>query len=95
MLLKNETLTPAARKAFGLTRSPFVDDIASREDVFATQHGRYVRAAMLDAATNHGFIAIIGQSGSGKSMTALAVLGLNLLGDGLRDLLDPRLARQR
>ena len=31
MLLKNETLTPAARKAFGLTRSPFVDDIASRE----------------------------------------------------------------
>ena len=26
---------------------------------------------------------------------ALAVMGLNLLGDGLRDLLDPRLARQR
>jgi peptide/nickel transport system permease protein len=26
---------------------------------------------------------------------ALSVLGLNLLGDGLRDLLDPRLARQR
>jgi peptide/nickel transport system permease protein len=26
---------------------------------------------------------------------ALAVLGLNLLGDGLRDLLDPRLARGR
>lgn len=26
---------------------------------------------------------------------ALAVLGLNLLGDGLRDLLDPRLARER
>jgi peptide/nickel transport system permease protein len=26
---------------------------------------------------------------------ALAVLGLNLMGDGLRDLMDPRLARQR
>jgi peptide/nickel transport system permease protein len=26
---------------------------------------------------------------------ALAVLGLNLLGDGLRDLLDPRMARRR
>jgi peptide/nickel transport system permease protein len=26
---------------------------------------------------------------------AIAVLGLNLLGDGLRDLIDPRLARQR
>jgi peptide/nickel transport system permease protein len=26
---------------------------------------------------------------------AIAVLGLNLLGDGLRDLLDPKLARAR
>ena len=26
---------------------------------------------------------------------AVAVLGLNLLGDGLRDLIDPRLARKR
>jgi peptide/nickel transport system permease protein len=26
---------------------------------------------------------------------ATAVLGLNLLGDGLRDLMDPRLARKR
>ena len=26
---------------------------------------------------------------------ALAVLGLNLMGDGLRDLLDPKLARLR
>lgn len=67
MLLKNETLTPQARKHFGLARSPFVDDINSRADVFASQHGRYVRAAMLEAATNHGFVAIIGQSGSGKS----------------------------
>jgi peptide/nickel transport system permease protein len=25
----------------------------------------------------------------------MAVLGLNLLGDGLRDLMDPRLARKR
>ncbi len=29
------------------------------------------------------------------SAIAVAVLGLNLLGDGLRDLIDPRLARQR
>lgn len=34
MLLKNETLTPQARKHFGLARSPFVDDINSRADVF-------------------------------------------------------------
>ncbi|GKT22554.1 AAA family ATPase [Acidovorax sp. SUPP3334] len=67
MLLRNETLTPAARKHFKLLRSPFVDDVQSREDVFASQHGRYVRAALLDAAVNHGFIAVVGESGSGKS----------------------------
>ena len=67
MLLRNENLTPQARKHFGLSRSPFVDDINCREDVLLTQHGRYVRAAMMDAALHHGFVAIIGQSGSGKS----------------------------
>lgn len=67
MLLRNENVTPQARKHFGLPRNPFVDDVQSREDVLLTQHGRYVRAAMLDAARNHGFVAIIGQSGSGKS----------------------------
>lgn len=67
MLLRNENLSPKARKHFGLPRNPFVDDIQSREDVLLTQHSRYVRAAMLDAARNHGFTAIIGQSGSGKS----------------------------
>ncbi len=67
MLLKNENLTPLAKKHFALPRSPFTDDINGREDVFTSRHGRYVRAAMLDAATAHGFVAIIGQSGSGKS----------------------------
>lgn len=67
MLLRNENVTPQARQRFGLPRNPFVDDVQSREDVLLTQHGRYVRAAMLDAARNHGFVAIIGQSGSGKS----------------------------
>jgi type II secretory pathway predicted ATPase ExeA len=67
MLLRCETLTPAARQHFKLARSPFTDDIQCRADVFASQHGRYVRAALLDAAVNHGFVAIIGQSGSGKS----------------------------
>lgn len=67
MLLRNETLTTAAKRHFKLMRSPFVDDIQSRDDVFASQHGRYVRAALMDAATNHGFIAVVGESGSGKS----------------------------
>lgn len=67
MLLKNERLSAAARKHFALARSPFEDDIQSREDVFASAHARYVRAALLEAALHHGFIAIAGESGSGKS----------------------------
>jgi type II secretory pathway predicted ATPase ExeA len=67
MLLRNENLTLAARQHFGLSRSPFVDDVRTRADVFASSSTRYVRAALLDAALNHGFIALCGESGSGKS----------------------------
>ena len=67
MLLRNETLTPLARQHFGLVRSPFVDDVRTRADVFASTNTRYVRAALLDAALNHGFIGIVGESGAGKS----------------------------
>lgn len=71
MLLRNETLTPQARKAYGLPRTLFaVDDVQHRDDVFVSASIRYVRAALLDAATNHGFIAIVGESGSGKSTLA-------------------------
>lgn len=67
MLLRNENLTLAARQHFGLARSPFVDDVRTRADVFACASSRYVRAALLDAALNHGFVALCGESGSGKS----------------------------
>lgn len=67
MLLRNETLSPIARKHFGLARSPFVDDVSTRADVFASASTRYVRAALMDAALNHGFIALVGESGAGKS----------------------------
>jgi len=67
MLLRNEALTPAARQHFNLRRNPFVDDIQTRADVFASAHGRYVRAALWDCAQHHGFIALIGESGSGKT----------------------------
>jgi len=70
MLLRNESLTHTAKKQFGLSRSPFSDDVHCRDDVFASRHIREVRAALFDAAMNHGFIAIIGESGAGKSILA-------------------------
>lgn len=67
MLLENVNLGPEARRHFNLGRSPFTDDVATREDVFACPGMRYVRAALMDAAMHHGFIALIGESGSGKT----------------------------
>jgi type II secretory pathway predicted ATPase ExeA len=67
MLLRNEPLSPDARKHFGLLRSPFVNDVQSSADVFVSADIRYVRASLMDAANNHGFIAVVGESGAGKS----------------------------
>lgn len=67
MLLQNETLTPAARKHFGLFRNPFADDITAIEDVFMSPDIRFCREAMWDVARHGGFCAVIGESGSGKT----------------------------
>ena len=81
MLLRFESLTPQAKQQFGLARSPFVDDVRSRSDVFGSQNTRYVRAALLDAAVNHGFVAIVAESGAGKS-TLVSELEERLIDEG-------------
>lgn len=70
MLLQNQALTPEARKHFKLPRNPFVDDVQSPDDVFQSPSVRYVRATLLDAAQHHGFVAIVGESGAGKTTLA-------------------------
>ncbi|EIX3650963.1 AAA family ATPase [Salmonella enterica] len=68
MLLKKQTLSQKARKAFNLFRNPFDDTaIQSADDVFTTPDIRYVREAMYQTATHGGMLAICGESGSGKS----------------------------
>ncbi|MFC0035514.1 ExeA family protein [Cardiobacterium valvarum] len=62
-----QALTQQARQAFGLFRSPFVDDVQTREDVYLSDEQRYIRQNMLFAAKQSGFIAIIGESGAGKT----------------------------
>lgn len=70
MLLQNQALTPEARKHFKLPCNPFVDDVQSPDDVFQSPSVRYVRATLLDAAQHHGFVAIVGESGAGKTTLA-------------------------
>ena len=70
MLLQNAALTPEARAHFALPRNPFQDDVQSSDDVFQTASVRYVRATLKDCAQHHGFVAIVGESGAGKTTLA-------------------------
>lgn len=62
-----QILTQQARQLFRLPKSPFVDDVQSRDDVYLSDEQRYIRQNMLFAAKQAGFIAIIGESGAGKT----------------------------
>ncbi|MBF5006375.1 ExeA family protein [Diaphorobacter caeni] len=70
MAIRNETLSPEARRHFSLTRNPFLDDIQTVDDVYQTPSVRYVRAALMDCAQHSGFLAVVGESGAGKSTLA-------------------------
>lgn len=67
MLLQKQTLTPGAKKAFNLFRSPFDDDVQESADLFTTPDARAVREHLWTTARHGGFIAIVGESGAGKT----------------------------
>ena len=70
MLLQNESLSQEARKHFNLPRNPFLDDVQTPDDVYQTPSVRYARVALTDCARHHGFMALVGESGAGKSTMA-------------------------
>jgi type II secretory pathway predicted ATPase ExeA len=67
MLLRKQNLTEAARKRFSLADNPFAADVETEEDLYLTPDVRYVREALMHAARNAGFVAVVGESGAGKS----------------------------
>ena len=81
MLLQYTPITDAARKHFGLPRSPFVDDVCSTADVYQSASARYARQAMMDVAKNNGFMALVGESGAGKT-TLLELLEQRIIDEG-------------
>lgn len=66
MLLRKQQLTPQARKHFGLHRNPF-DEVRHASELFLSREVRYVRESLRAIARHGGFIAVAGESGSGKS----------------------------
>lgn len=66
-LPETEMLTPAARETFKLFRDPFIDDVQKPEDLYLGPDARYVREAMWQTAKHGGFLAVVGESGAGKT----------------------------
>ncbi len=62
-----EMLSQEALRHFKLFRSPFTGDIRDVGDIYMSDEHRYIEAAALDAARHGGFLAIVGEVGSGKS----------------------------
>ncbi|MDR1276166.1 MAG: AAA family ATPase [Candidatus Accumulibacter sp.] len=71
MLLQKQTLSAEARRHFNLAADPFANDIRETSDVFISQDIRFVRETLWQHAKHGGLLALIGESGSGKS-TVLA-----------------------
>ena len=67
MLLRKQTLTQEARSLFGVVRSPFDRDVEEAADVFTTRESRSVREYMWQTAKGGGFLAVVGESGAGKT----------------------------
>jgi type II secretory pathway predicted ATPase ExeA len=62
-----EMLTSEAMRHFKLFRNPFINDIKDVQDIYLSDEHRYIKEVMLDAARNQGFVAVVGEVGSGKS----------------------------
>lgn len=60
-------LAQSTLKHFRLFRNPFLDDVRCVNDVFMSNETRYVLHAMRDCAHGQGIIAIVADSGAGKT----------------------------
>ncbi|MBW8034193.1 MAG: AAA family ATPase [Planctomycetes bacterium] len=61
-------LSQNARKHFNIFKDPFIDDVQSKDDVFLSSEQRYIREAMWQTSKHGGFLAIVGESGAGKTV---------------------------
>jgi len=56
-----------ALRHFKMFRNPFVGDVEKSADIYKSDEHHYIEMAMLDAAKHGGFLAVIGEVGSGKT----------------------------
>lgn len=90
LALENEMLTQEAMRHFKLFRNPFINDIRNAQDIFLNEDSRYVLAAMKDVARNQGILAVVGDSGAGKSVLRRLLLD-DLHHDGDITVIQPKI----
>lgn len=62
-----EMISQDTLRHFKMFRNPFVSDVEKSTDIYKSDEHRYIEAAMLDTAKHGGFLAVIGEVGSGKT----------------------------
>lgn len=67
MLLPKQALSPQARRHFKLFCNPFDGDVTKDEQMFNGDDVRCVREAAWQCSQVSGFVAIVGESGAGKT----------------------------
>lgn len=67
MLLPKQTLTPEARRAFKLFANPFDGEVQTDAQMFRGDEVEYVREACWQCAQTASFVAVVGESGAGKT----------------------------
>lgn len=66
-MITKKSLGEEAREFFKLERDPFTDEISSEEDLKETRQMRQALAKMQSAIARHGWFALTGPRGSGKT----------------------------
>ena len=60
-------LSLQARKKFKIVADPFTGDVTKAEDVYMTSDTRFIAEYLYQTARVGGMVALIGESGSGKT----------------------------
>lgn len=63
-----EMLTYEAKRNFNIATDPFFNEVNSRQDLYLSPHHTYIEQALKQTAKVGGFMAIIGESGAGKTV---------------------------
>lgn len=67
VLLPKQTLDPEAKRAFGLFTNPFSGEVTTDAEMFTSSEITYVRETCMQVALSGSFVALVAESGAGKT----------------------------